>query len=91
MTMIKAGASPPEGGALPATPAGDLLTGAEEIGAFFGWSRRQTYHAYETTDIPIFKTGNGKKCPLVARRSDLFAWLEEKKRLSLARRGTANA
>lgn len=86
MTTLKTGGIPLDGGALPVSPADDLLTGAEQIGAFFGWTPRQVYHAWETTDIPIFKTGNGEKCPLLARRSTLLAWIEEKERASSARR-----
>ena len=80
MDIFKAGESSPEGGALAD------LRGAKQIGAALGWTERQTYHAWETTDIPIFRLGNGKKATLYARRSDLVAWIEQKRAASLAQR-----
>jgi hypothetical protein len=57
---------------------GDLMTGADKIGSFLGVKGRSIYHLWETTDIPIFKLGSGKKAPLCARKSTLSAWIREK-------------
>lgn len=52
--------------------ASDLLTGADQIAAFMGWSRRQIYHAVAKKSIPSFKVGD----MVCARKSKIIAFIE---------------
>lgn len=47
--------------------AEDLLSGAEQIGRFGGWSRRETYHLIENGHIPVIRKGR----KIFARKSEL--------------------
>lgn len=55
---------------------GDLLIGAAAIAKALGVKRRQIYHLIYINEIPTFKIGGN----IVARRSTLARWLEEKER-----------
>ncbi|TAN56093.1 MAG: DNA-binding protein [Rhodospirillales bacterium] len=81
MTQLRAGAIPPEGGALPgANLADDLLRGADAIADFMGMKRRQIYHLTETSRLPVFRVGS----VLCARRSTLLGWVEDQERRATA-------
>ena len=54
----------------------DLMTGADAIGGFRGWSRRRTYNEANDerrrkTGCPVFRIGG----VLQARKSKLRAWI----------------
>jgi hypothetical protein len=54
--------------------ANDLLTGAEAIAEFTGWSRRRIFYLHERGNLPAFKVGGR----LHARKSTLLAWISSK-------------
>lgn len=86
MQLKKAGAMPPEGGALPAdTLATDLLRGADQIASFTGLTPRQVYHMQK--HLPLFKIG---QC-LCARKSTLMSWVAEQEAACTGRGGPAKA
>ncbi len=60
--------------------AADLLVGAEQIGAFLGFTVRQTYHLVRRRELPVFKQ-NGRLC---ARRAALLDRLQELEREAAA-------
>ncbi len=53
--------------------ADDLLQGAASIGAFLGFSERQTFYLLEKKRLPAFKL-QGRWC---ARKSTLLAHIEK--------------
>jgi hypothetical protein len=61
----------------PATIAGDMLHGVEEIGEFLGLTHRQAYHVLAAGHLrSAFQLGRSWH----ARRSALLAEIEEKER-----------
>lgn len=65
----------------PASPATDVIQGAEAVAEYLGLSRRQIYHAVEHGYLPVFRIG-GIIC---ARRSTLCRWMEDLERDALRR------
>jgi hypothetical protein len=51
------------------TQPSDLLTGADEIAKYLGWTPRRVYHAARQKYLPIGHLGN----LLIARKSQLDA------------------
>ncbi|WP_188261974.1 DNA-binding protein [Azospirillum tabaci] len=60
--------------------SGDLLEGAEKIGAFMGLTARQVYHQRES--LPIFTIG----AKLFARKSTIMKWIAEQEMRAQAKR-----
>lgn len=77
MTTLKAGAIPPNGGAMStAILSDDMLRGAHEIAGFlFGnpKERRKVYHLAERSRLPTFKLG----AVLCARKSTIMEWVAQ--------------
>lgn len=71
----------------------DLLTGAQAIADFLGWSRRRLYHHAEKASLPIFRL-EGTLCARKSALTEHFAKLE-REALEAARAachaGSANA
>ena len=54
----------------------DLMNGAAEIAAFFGWQPRRVYHEIQRagqTGIPLFKIGS----TIQARKSQCRRWIAD--------------